>query len=81
MDFRVEHNAVPINVDWFVPRPFMHDQLNFQLTYEKRLCLEDVTAGYLVFLIFLFYIYANRFSELHVSRVFKQFVFSAIGDC
>lgn len=45
MEFRVEHNPAPVVVDWFVPRPFMHDEFNFQLTYEKKLGYEDIAFG------------------------------------
>ncbi|AES59453.1 transmembrane protein, putative [Medicago truncatula] len=47
MNFRVHRIAVPVTPDWVVPRPFVHDVFNFQLTYEKIMSLYDVTAGYL----------------------------------
>lgn len=47
MNFRVHRNAVPVTLDWFVPRPFMHDEVNFQLTYEKKLAVADVESGFL----------------------------------
>jgi len=53
MEFRVEHNVVPVTPDWVVPRPFIHDEFNFQLTYEKRLHVDDVTSGFLVILFFI----------------------------
>jgi hypothetical protein len=29
MEFKVERSAVPVVVDWFVPRPILHDEYNF----------------------------------------------------
>jgi hypothetical protein len=41
MEYRVQHNVVPVVVDRFVPRPFLHGEFNFQLTYEKKLGCEN----------------------------------------
>jgi hypothetical protein len=48
MDFRVHRIVVSVTPNWVVPRPFVHDVFNFQLTYEKISRLHDVIVGYLV---------------------------------
>lgn len=52
VNFTVEKNAIPVNMPNIVPRPFVHDEMNFQLTYEKKLEADEINAGFLVSLKF-----------------------------
>ena len=51
MKFLIEKNALPINVFLAVPSPFVHDLMNFQFTYEKKLTFDEIDYGCLVSLI------------------------------
>lgn len=66
MKFRVERNAVQVTPDWFVPRPFMNDELNFQLMLHLTL--------YWTLLTFFFQL------MLHLT-LFKNIKFNVIVDC
>jgi hypothetical protein len=48
MKFCVDRNAIPITLFNVVPAPFVHDELNFQHTYEKILDSFESNAGVLV---------------------------------
>lgn len=48
MEFYVYRNVVPITLFNVVPAPFVHDELNFQHTYEKMLDADEMNAGILV---------------------------------
>jgi len=48
MQFFVDRNVIPITLFNFVPAPFVHDEVNFQHTYEKSLDSDEMNAGVLV---------------------------------
>lgn len=48
MKFRLDKNVVPVHLFNDVPRPFTHNEFNFQVTYEKTLSAAELETGYLV---------------------------------
>jgi hypothetical protein len=48
MRFVIERNGGPMNLMNADPVPFVHNEFNFQLTYDKRLAAEEIVVGCLV---------------------------------
>lgn len=48
MKFRLDKSVVPVHLFNDVPRPFTHNEFNFQVTYEKTLTAAEIETGYLV---------------------------------
>jgi len=48
MIFKLEKQVVPFNNFDVLPSPFVHDQINFSCSYEKKLTSEDYDGGYVV---------------------------------
>jgi len=46
--FSFKKNALTVNLYDVVPAPFMHDQMNFQMSYKKTLTSDEVNSGFLV---------------------------------
>jgi len=46
MRFKVHRDAIPVTLDQVVPKPFVHNEMNFQVTYEKRLCAGELDTGF-----------------------------------
>jgi len=46
MIFKLEKQVVPFNNFDVLPSPFVHDQINFSCSYEKKLTSEDYDGRY-----------------------------------
>lgn len=46
--FEIDHDMLPFLMVDAVPRPYVHDPLKFQFTYEKRLTGDEIDSGWMV---------------------------------
>jgi hypothetical protein len=52
MKFQVEKHVLPFHLLDYVPAPYVHDEMNFEFSYEKRLTSYEIESRCLVLQIF-----------------------------
>lgn len=48
MKFEIDRDMLPFLMIDAVPRPYVHDPMNFQFSYEKKLTGDEIDSGWLV---------------------------------